>query len=333
MVERGHFYCGLTLHGKRLTPDRITSILIKMITKKKLQILIAAVLAVGGGLTLGQASLEKLPRVKESLLLNRTDGLLTEDYARSVIRNAKSLIVKSHEVKSSEWLEKLAKYYGTHGNYLRSTNNLEDPILRAHQQVIVYNKKGMVYFAQGGEPVEEIIKTYERLGGKKNQILAANAWDEISEMHQGVLVLRPGDRLWVPFAQKSYPILFRPVAWSKISSGFGYRRHPILKNKRFHDGFDMVASYGALVRASEAGVVTFAGWKGNFGNMVEIRHRNTTTLYGHLSKIKVQVGNKVTRKQVIGNVGSTGLSTGPHLHFQVRRNSDGKIQNPRKYLF
>lgn len=304
-----------------------------MNTKNKIRLLAAVGLSLAGGLTLGQASLDKLPRVEEALLLNRSDGLLTEEQAREVIRKAKTLIVKSHEVKSSEWLEKLAQYYGTYGNYLRSTNNLEDPVLRARQQVIVYNQKGMVYFAQGGEPMEQIIKTYERLGGRKNQILAANAWDEISEMHKGVLTLKEGAKLWVPYAQKSYPILFRPVAWSRISSGFGFRRHPVLKYKRFHDGFDMVAPYGSSVRASEAGVVTFAGWEGGYGNMVEIRHRNTTTRYGHLSKIKVQAGEKVNRKEIIGNVGSTGLSTGPHLHFEVRRNSDGKLQNPRKYLF
>jgi len=301
--------------------------------KNKMRLLTAAAFSVVGFAAFGQASLSKLPRVEEALLLDRSDGLLTEEQVRTVIRNAKTLIVKSHEVRSSEWLEKLATYYGTYGNYLRSTNNLEDPILRARQKVIVYNQNGMVHFAHGGEPVEQVIKIYERLGGRKGQILAANSWDEISEMRKGVLTLKEGAKLWVPYAQKSFPVLFRPVAWSRISSGFGFRRHPKLKYKRFHDGFDLVAPYGASVRASEAGVVTFAGWEGGYGNLVEIRHKNTTTRYGHLSKIKVLVGDKVGRKEIIGNVGSTGLSTGPHLHFEVRRNSDGKLQNPRKYLF
>ena len=300
---------------------------------KKTFWILATALSVGGSVALSHASVDRLPRVEEALLLNSSDGLLTEEQASAVIRKAKKLIVKSHEVRSSEWLEKLAQFYGTNGNYLRSANNLEDPVLRARQQVIVFNQKGMVYLAQGGEPVEQVIQTYERLGGRKSQILAANAWDEITEMHKGILTLKEGSKLWVPYAQKSFPILFRPVAWSRISSGFGFRRHPLLKYKRFHDGFDMVAPYGSSVRASEAGVVTFAGWEGGYGNMVEIRHRNTTTRYGHLSKIKVQLGDKVSRKEVIGSVGSTGLSTGPHLHFEVRRNSDGKLQNPRKYLF
>ncbi|OGR83215.1 MAG: hypothetical protein A2901_04140 [Elusimicrobia bacterium RIFCSPLOWO2_01_FULL_54_10] len=297
--------------------------------------LTAGILAVVGGLAASPRGTPETGSLlsETALLLNQSDGLLTDPQAQEVIRNSKNLIVKRHEVKSNEWLEKVAKNYGTYGHFLRSTNNLEDPVLRTRQLMIVYNKKGMVHIAQGGEPIEQIIKTYERLGGRKKNILAQNAWDEIAQVHNGTLILKEGAKLWIPSAQKSFPVLFRPVAWSRISSGFGFRRHPVHKYKRFHDGFDMVAPHGSAVRASESGVVTFAGWQGGYGNMVEIRHKNTTTRYGHLSKIEVQVGDRVDRKHLIGRVGSTGISTGPHLHFEVRRNSDGKLQNPRKYLF
>ena len=265
--------------------------------------------------------------------MTENDGLLTEKEAQKVIRKVDDLIVKNYRVGRNDWLEKLAQQYGVPAIYFRSTNNLEDATLRPSQQVIVYNKRGMVHVAKDGEPVEAVIKFYEKLGAKKDKILEGILWDKIAEIRDGILSLQTGAKLWIPGARKSFPVFFRPVVWSRISSVFGFRRHPILKTKRFHDGFDLVAPYGAPVRASESGVVSFAGWQGGYGNMIEIRGKNLTTRYGHLSKILVEVGQTIRTRQLIGNVGSTGLSTGSHLHFEVRRNSDGKLQNPRKYLF
>ncbi len=302
----------------------------------------SAVLLIVGGLasrnvfslnTTKDQSPGKLLESETSLLLNDGGGILSEKDARKVIRSAQCLIVKNHTVGGSEWLEKLAVDFGAPALYLRSTNNLEDSSLRPMQKLLVYNKKGMVHLAKAGEPVDQVIKFYEKFGAKKEKILASNDWDEIAEVRDGVFFLKEGAKLWVPDARKSFPIFFRPVAWSRISSRFGFRRHPVLKTKRFHDGFDLVAPHGAPVYASETGVVTFAGWQGGYGNLVEIRHKSITTRYGHLSKISVEVGDSVKKRHLIGRVGSTGLSTGAHLHFEVRRNSDGKQQNPRKYLF
>lgn len=313
-----------------------------MDSRKRRIISSAAVLFTVGGLALKNVfsinvSRDQAPgdllRSETSLLLNEPDGLLAEKDARKIIKNAQFLIVKLHKVGRNEWLEKIAQEFGAPAPYLRSTNNLEDPGLRPQQEMVVYNKRGMVHVAKSGEPVESVIKFYERLGAKKEKILAGNAWDEISEIKEGILCLKEGAALWIPDARKSFPVFFRPVAWSRISSSFGFRRHPLLKMRRFHDGYDLVAPYGSSVYASEGGTVLFAGWKGGYGNMVEIRHRNTTTRYGHLSALYVQTGQEVKKKHLIGRVGSSGLSTGPHLHFEVRRNSDGKLQNPRKYLF
>ncbi len=313
-----------------------------MQNRKKLLILSAAVTAIVGGLAARNVFSLNSPTAAEAgnqlqketaLLLTETGGTLSDKEAHKVIRAAQCLIVKSHTVGGNDWLEKLAQEYGAPALYIRSTNNLEDSSLRPSQQVIVYNKKGMVHTAKSVEPVDQVVKFYEKFGAKKEKIFASNNWDEIAEIQDGVLCLKPGSRLWIPEARKSFPIFFRPVAWSRISSRFGFRRHPILKTKRFHDGFDMVAPFGSPVYASESGVVTFAGVSGGYGNMVEIRHKSITTRYGHLSKISVEVGQSVKKKNLIGRVGSTGLSTGPHLHFEVRRNSDGQLQNPRKYLF
>jgi murein DD-endopeptidase MepM/ murein hydrolase activator NlpD len=116
-----------------------------------------------------------------------------------------------------------------------------------------------------------------------------------------------------------------------ISSPFGWRTHPLLGNHRFHSGLDFAAGYGAPIRAADSGQVIYAGWYGGYGKAVIIDHgKGMTTLYGHCSELHVSEGQSVKRGQVISAVGSTGLSTGPHLHFEVRR--DGSPQNPADYL-
>ena len=113
-------------------------------------------------------------------------------------------------------------------------------------------------------------------------------------------------------------------------SPFGVRYHPIDHIYKMHDGLDFAASMGQKVKSSIPGTVTFAGRKGGYGNLVEVSNGHTATRYGHLSEIAVKVGEKVQQGEKIGEVGSTGHSTGPHLHFEVRVN--GTPVNPEKYL-
>lgn len=106
-----------------------------------------------------------------------------------------------------------------------------------------------------------------------------------------------------------------------ITSGFGYRMHPILHYVRMHTGVDFGAPVGAPVFAAAAGEILTAGWCRGYGRCIIILHGDgISTLYGHCSAVMVQSGQFVRRGQVVGLVGSTGLSTGPHLHFEVRRN-------------
>jgi murein DD-endopeptidase MepM/ murein hydrolase activator NlpD len=126
-----------------------------------------------------------------------------------------------------------------------------------------------------------------------------------------------------------------PNIWAregKINNEFGFRRNPFGgRTYEFHAGMDIGGDRGDPVIAPGAGRVIEAGWKGGYGNMIEIDHGNgVTTRYGHLSKIEVEVGDIVTRGQIIGLVGSTGRSTGPHLHYELRIN-DRPI-NPRVLL-
>ncbi|BAZ08880.1 hypothetical protein NIES4071_06860 [Calothrix sp. NIES-4071] len=125
-------------------------------------------------------------------------------------------------------------------------------------------------------------------------------------------------------------IAFPTVANAPVTSGFGWRQHPITGERKFHTGIDFAASIGAPIYATDAGIVEFTGEKGGYGNTVIVKHTSVSTLYGHASKLYVTPGQKVTRGQMIAAVGSTGMSTEPHLHFEVRVND--KPQNPRPYL-
>ena len=121
----------------------------------------------------------------------------------------------------------------------------------------------------------------------------------------------------------------------RISSPFGWRTHPIFKSKIFHTGIDYAVPYGTPIKASNAGKVIYSGWYGGYGKVVILDHGSctgapTTTLYAHMSQPKVSVGQNVIKGQIIGLSGSTGYSTGPHVHFEVRIN--GKPQNPNNYL-
>ena len=121
-------------------------------------------------------------------------------------------------------------------------------------------------------------------------------------------------------------MLFRS-AFSRVSSGYGMRFHPISGTQQAHLGVDYAAVMGTPVRAVGDGVVSFAGWQRGYGNVVQIAHKDKqATLYAHLSRIDVKSGQRIEQGSLVGAVGSTGSSTGPHLHFEFRQN--GVPQDP-----
>lgn len=117
----------------------------------------------------------------------------------------------------------------------------------------------------------------------------------------------------------------------KVTSPFGYRIHPILKTKKLHTGIDIGVPYGKPVTAAQSGTVVYAGWMGGYGKVVLLDHGGgMTTLYAHNSKLVVKKGQEVERGQKISECGSTGQSTGAHVHFEVRK--DGEWQDPLEYV-
>jgi murein DD-endopeptidase MepM/ murein hydrolase activator NlpD len=163
-----------------------------------------------------------------------------------------------------------------------------------------------------------------------------DTWDRLDRLSRGVRLLKGSYRQVESRIRENEETLSRvpsitPVPGAVVNSRFGVRLHPIFGVKAMHEGMDFAAETGSPVLATADGVVTFAGKYGGYGNMIEIDHQNgLMTRYAHNHANHVQVGQRVTRGQVIGLVGATGITTSTHLHYEVRR--DGVAIDPQPYV-
>lgn len=133
------------------------------------------------------------------------------------------------------------------------------------------------------------------------------------------------------YAEQHFQSYTYPVTASRVSSSYGPRFHPVHKHRRHHSGVDLAAAEGAAIRAIQKGVVLFADYYAGYGNLITIAHKNgITSHYGHCKEIKVSIGDTVLPGEIIGTIGSTGVVTGPHLHFEIRKH--GVPANPEKYI-
>lgn len=199
------------------------------------------------------------------------------------------------------------------------------------------------------EPIPDAIREagyggvdrYAKLEGYKNSEVVISTTKKIDEITSRMVVQSKSYDEVYELAINKHEMLshlpaIQPIdnkVLTRIASGFGYRIHPILKRRIFHDGMDFTAPTGTNIYATGAGTVVEAKRTiHGYGNMIVIDHGfGYQTLYAHLSKFKVRVGQKVVRGQIIGEVGNTGLSSGPHLHYEVHR--DGKKVNPVYYFY
>ncbi|MEP4768319.1 MAG: M23 family metallopeptidase [Roseibium sp.] len=173
--------------------------------------------------------------------------------------------------------------------------------------------------------LKKVLVKNTAMGGPFLPVSEGKFSDRLARANSALKTLRR-----IKFAALRLPVK-RPVRNARISSGYGPRMDPFLSRLAMHTGMDFKASYGARVFATAPGTVIKAGWKGGYGKMIEIRHANGfVTRYAHLSKMRVQEGDHIVAGDVIGNVGSTGRSTGPHLHYEVRRHD--KPRDPYAYM-
>lgn len=155
-----------------------------------------------------------------------------------------------------------------------------------------------------------------------NLLSRARRWEDMEKVMD--IVMRSDAQEYIPIG---VPLKER----YRVSSIFGYRSDPINGVKKFHSGIDLASQYASVVYSTAKGVVTFAGIKGGYGKTIIVAHKyGFETYYAHLTHLYATVGSEVKRNKVVGFVGSTGRSTGNHLHYEIRKT--GRAINPTKFM-
>lgn len=248
-------------------------------------------------------------------------------------RGIPRLLHARHKVLNGENIRTIAADYGTDVRSLQSTNNNEFIFLTKGGYMRVHNGRGYLYeVTADGETLEGLARRFRpkemTLADFKASVIKDNELPALAMLSP--YKFRKGDRVRLPSVYLNLDTYRMPLSYfSRISSNFGVRYHPILKRRIFHNGCDIPMPLGTPVYPSRSGTVAFAGWKGGYGNTVEVRHKDgSVTRYGHLAKVEVREGETVQKsKTLLGKVGSTGISTGSHLHFEIITPS-GKSINP-----
>jgi len=283
--------------------------------------------------------------------------------SESVLRMAMSQAApRDHTVAPGETLWRISQDAGIGVDALRAANHLTlGALLHAGQVLMVppvdpwSTKAGQTHEVAPGETLWGISRA---AGLRVETLAAANHLTLDALLHPGQtlvvpsqdisasaasVVRRSGSRGAAPAADSGlsgaplslppgvdFRSLGQPSA-GMITSRFGWRTHPIFGTREFHTGVDIANHVGTPIRSAEAGMVRFVGWMSGYGRLVIVTHGNgLETSYSHLSSMLVRLGQRVIRGQVLGLMGSTGWSTGPHLFFEVRRN--GVALDPAPFL-
>ena len=233
--------------------------------------------------------------------------------------------ISEYTVLKGDTIYSISKKLNTSISTLVSLNGLSSYLLFPGRKVYYSNRDVVRYRSNGVFSVFDVSKRYNV---HPYEVFVANGY----KFWFSNECLVPGVQLSWSEVCSILGIGFLKPLVGRITSSFGYRIHPVLGVRKFHSGLDISAPYGHRVKAAMSGVVESVGYdEYGYGYYVVISHPNKMkTLYGHLSKILVKVGQKVRRGDVIGKVGDTGMTTGPHLHFEVIKN--GTKVNPRRYI-
>jgi murein DD-endopeptidase MepM/ murein hydrolase activator NlpD len=241
----------------------------------------------------------------------------------------RTLLYDSHTVRSGENVSQLAMIFGLNQDTIISVNRITNSrLLQIGRVLRIPNQDGILHTTRSGETLSSIAARYnadQEAIKKANELFS----DRVTV---GRDLFIPGARLdFISLREINGDLFIWPVA-GVITSPYGYRRDPFNPNRRqFHSGIDIRASTGTPIRAAMAGRVSQVGFDRVLGNFVIINHHSGyRTLYAHMSAIRTRAGAYVAVGERIGYVGSTGLSTGPHLHFTVYRN--GVTVNPRTLM-
>jgi murein DD-endopeptidase MepM/ murein hydrolase activator NlpD len=238
--------------------------------------------------------------------------------------------VDYYVVQPGDSLYKISNKIGIDMNVLIANNaSVKDGRIRVGQKLKILNGNNIEYKVQSGD---SLIKIANKFNVKLDELIENNGLSSTQlQVGQNIIVKNPDlnyvnkevERL------KGFQIKNWPVAWTGVTSPFGQRYHPVLKRNIFHKGVDLRARYVSLYAPAD-GVISTAGWMSGYGQIIIIKHKDGyETRHAHLNKMYVKSGEKVRAGQLIGETGQTGRVTGPHLHFEVRKN--GKPLDPMKF--
>jgi murein DD-endopeptidase MepM/ murein hydrolase activator NlpD len=239
------------------------------------------------------------------------------------------LLYSAYSVQQGDMISNIAQNYGLNQDTLISLNNIQNTrLLQIGQILKIPNQDGIVYKVKNGDSLAGIAETYKT--GVEDIAAANELFSDV--VREGTSLFIPGARLdWVNLQEINGDLFIWPLSGGYITSLYGYRRSPFTGIRQFHSGLDIGSPMGAPIRAAMSGRVISTGYDDSFGNFVVISHHSGyRTLYAHMSVIRVKSGAIVGTGERIGDVGSTGLSTGPHLHFTVYKN--GATVNPRSLM-
>ncbi|WP_279117817.1 peptidoglycan DD-metalloendopeptidase family protein [Fusobacterium varium] len=259
---------------------------------------------------------------------------IRETAINQIMSTEKKLPVKSeYIVKQGDTISQIAEANGMTMNMLLANNpNVSVKNLKIGQKLTIVSENGIFYKVQKGDSLSKIASKFKM---KLDDITAYNDIDAKNlKVGQDIFLKNPDIRVLANSGKGGITVAsagFRfPVEYKGVNSPYGSRFHPVLKRYIFHAGVDLKARYVPL-RAAQSGKVSYAGYMNGYGKIIIIKHSNGyETRYAHLDKIGVKVGQNVNKGELIGKTGMSGRVTGPHLHFEVRKN--GKTENPMSHL-
>jgi murein DD-endopeptidase MepM/ murein hydrolase activator NlpD len=239
------------------------------------------------------------------------------------------LVYEAYAIQKGDQLARIAEGRGITLDTIYSFNNIKNARgIRIGQLIKIPNMSGILHTAKEGDDVASVATAY---GVSADRIIEANGLFTVT--------LAAGSKVFVPDARlSSFALkeisgdLFRWPVGGWITSYYGWRNDPFTGDRRFHNGLDIGSAYGTPVGAAVDGNVVGTGYSPVLGNFISISHYSGyQTLYAHLSRIVVKSGQRVAQGQLIGNVGTSGYSTGSHLHFSVYK--WGRPMNPANVLY
>lgn len=229
------------------------------------------------------------------------------------------LLYKFHKIEPGDTISDMAQKYGLNPDSIISVNGITNARTLPTGRILkIPNQDGILYQVKNGDTLQDVEKKFDT--NKQSILMANELFSENLKPNTSIFI--PGAKLDIVDLHEINGDLFAWPVRGRITSKYGYRADPFTQTRQFHSGLDIAVPKGTPIKAAMPGRVAFAGYDSTYGNYVVIQHHSGyRTLYGHMSVIRTKPGAYVETGERIGDAGSTGRSTGPHLHFTVYKNN------------